>query len=83
MAVVPLTSSFLVENLSLTLPWARWAHLLTPLVLGVAGIVIGTINVLHGYRWQGFLQLLLTIAAMLWAYLIAGFAIATSHGRGI
>jgi hypothetical protein len=83
LALAPLTSSVLVNSLSLTLPLARWAHLLAPPALGLVGIGIGIVNFFQGNRWLGTLQLVLTIAATIWAWLIAGFALATTHGQGL
>ncbi len=83
LALAPLTSSVLVDSLSLALPLARWAHLLAPPALGFVGIGIGIVNFFRGNRWLGTLQLAVTIAATIWAWLIAGFALATTHGQGI
>ena len=83
LAVSPLSSSFLVESFNPSGQVASWAHALLPLLLGTLGFSVGITQVRQGNAWIGVGQLIVTFTALIWAYLIAGFAVAVSHGNGI
>ena len=83
LAVSPLSSDFLVDSFCSSELVASRAHVLLPLFLGILGVSYGIARARQGNVWIGMGQIAVTLAAIIGAYVVAGFAMAVSHGHGI
>jgi len=83
LACSPLLAPWLVTELDLRDGTDRLAHTLLPLALGFLGLVLAVRNFKSGHRVNAMMQIMLTAGCTLWALVIAGFALAVTHGSGI
>ena len=83
LALLPLSSSFILDNLNLSASVAEKVFVILPVLFGIPGLVVGTVNWLNGNRWNSVAQIALSILCTLWALVIAGFAFAVNHRNGL